>query len=79
MNGVDVTNVPQHVFFNLLRASDKVAKIQILKIPVSKVCNVIFFFSSLLEIIEGTFDGEHPEPASRAVGHQVVGFFAKAI
>ena len=38
VNGVDVTNVPQHVFFNLLRAADKAAKIQIMKIPVSKVC-----------------------------------------
>lgn len=36
VNGYDVTNVPQHVFFNLLRAADKVAKIQIMKIPVSK-------------------------------------------
>ncbi|XP_068753543.1 uncharacterized protein [Montipora capricornis] len=36
VEGVDVTNVPQHVFFNLLRAANKVAKIQILKIPVSK-------------------------------------------
>jgi len=36
VNGVDVTNVPQHVFFNLLRAADKAAKIQIMKIPVSK-------------------------------------------
>ncbi|KAJ7393586.1 hypothetical protein OS493_006571 [Desmophyllum pertusum] len=36
VNGFDVTNVPQHVFFNFLRAADKVAKIQIMKIPVAK-------------------------------------------
>ena len=53
VNGVDVTNVPQHVFFNLLRAADKVAKIQILKIPVSKVC-CVFFNINLLIIIYNT-------------------------
>ena len=37
VNGFDVTDVPQQMFFDLLRAAEKVAKIQILKIPVSKV------------------------------------------
>ena len=37
VNGFDVTDVPQQLFFDLLRAAEKVAKIQILKIPVSKV------------------------------------------
>ena len=37
VNGFDVTDVPQHVFFDLLREADEVAKIQFLKIPVSKV------------------------------------------
>lgn len=36
VNGFDVTDVPQQLFFDLLRAAEKVAKIQILKIPVSK-------------------------------------------
>jgi len=36
VNSCDVTNVPQHVFFNMLRATDRVAKIQIRKIPVLK-------------------------------------------
>ena len=39
VNGSDVANVPQHVFFNMLRATDRVAKIQIRKIPVPKVCS----------------------------------------
>ncbi len=37
VNGCDVTNVPQHVFFNMLRATDRLAKIQVMKIPVKKV------------------------------------------
>ena len=37
VNGFDVTDVPQQMFSDLLRAAEKVAKIQILKIPVSKV------------------------------------------
>ena len=37
VNGFDVTDVPQQMFFDLLRAAEKVAKIQILKIPISKV------------------------------------------
>ena len=37
VDGFDVTDVPQQMFFDLLRAAEKVAKIQILKIPVSKV------------------------------------------
>ena len=37
VEGVDLSNVPQHVFFNLLRAANKVAKIQVLKIPTAKV------------------------------------------
>ena len=37
VNGFDVTDVPQQMFFDLLRAAEKVAKIEILKIPVSKV------------------------------------------
>lgn len=37
VNGYDVKNVPQHVFFNMLRATDRLAKIQIMKIPVAKV------------------------------------------
>ncbi|XP_074626495.1 uncharacterized protein LOC141884581 isoform X1 [Acropora palmata] len=36
VEGVDLSNVPQHVFFNLLRAANKVAKIQVLKIPTAK-------------------------------------------
>ncbi|KAL9971400.1 hypothetical protein ACROYT_G023920 [Oculina patagonica] len=36
VNGCDVTNVPQHVFFNMLRATDRLAKIQVMKIPVKK-------------------------------------------
>lgn len=36
VNGTDVTNVPQHVFFNLLRGADKVAKIHIAKTSVAK-------------------------------------------
>lgn len=36
VNGSDVSNVPQHVFFNMFRAADRVAKIQIRKIPVPK-------------------------------------------
>ena len=37
VNGSDVSNVPQYVFFNMLRATDRVAKIQIRKIPMPKV------------------------------------------
>ena len=53
VNGFDVTDVPQQMFFDLLRAAEKVAKIQILKIPVSKVwcscccCCLFVDFSSL--------------------------------
>jgi len=36
VNGSDVTNVPQHVFLNMLRAANRVAKIQIRKIPAPK-------------------------------------------
>lgn len=36
VEGVDLSNVPQHVFYNLLRAANKVAKIQVLKIPTAK-------------------------------------------
>ena len=37
VNGIDVTNVPQHAFFNLLRGADKVVKMQIAKTSVAKV------------------------------------------
>ena len=37
VNGSDVSNVPQYIFFNMLRAADRFAKIQIRKIPVPKV------------------------------------------
>lgn len=36
VNGIDVTNVPQHAFFNLLRGADKVVKMQIAKTSVAK-------------------------------------------
>lgn len=37
VNGIDVTNVPQYAFFNLLRGADKEVKIQIAKTSVAKV------------------------------------------
>lgn len=37
VNGIDVTNVPQHAFFNLLRGADKEVKMQIAKTSVAKV------------------------------------------
>ena len=45
VNGSDVTNVPQHVFLNMLRAADRVAKIQIRKVPVPKVCSSISYLA----------------------------------
>lgn len=43
VNGIDVTNVPQHTFFNLLRGADKVVKMQIAKTSVAKVSRNFLF------------------------------------
>ena len=43
VNGIDVTNVPQHAFFNLLRGADKVVKMQIAKTSVAKVSRNFLF------------------------------------
>lgn len=43
VNGIDVTNVPQHTFFNLLRGADKVVKMQIAKTSVAKVGRTFLF------------------------------------
>lgn len=43
VNGIDVTNVPQHAFFNLLRGADKEVKMQIAKTSVTKVSRNFLF------------------------------------
>ena len=48
VNGCDVTNVPQHVFFNMLRSTDRVAMIQVMKIPVAKVGCISSLVDTLL-------------------------------